>query len=322
MARCQAIAMALRERGVRVTFCCHRIEPSTQIRLEQLGIRVSQLPAGNSFFEHDLQNCIVIVDGYHFNGDFWHRLLEAKPISTVAIDELRPVRYQSDFVICYNEGVQASEFDLAPHTRLYLGGRYLLLRPEIRQAARCTNRPTPRRALMLACGGTRQERWVSSMLPILARLDRNAPLWVLSGRRLAATRVLANSGQSRARVRFFSGLDAGSMMGLYRKARTLLTPASTVMLEAFAAGCPVMTGWIADNQRHSLSFYEDHGLVVSLGDLHQLSVDALTRAKSKLKRRRTSMIRKQHAYIQDSNQGIVELVNAILKSDKEREKRK
>lgn len=314
MARCKALATALRERCIQVAFCCHQIERSTKAQLEQLGIRVSQLPTADSFFNQDMQHCIVVVDGYQFHEDFWERLLEAKPISTVAIDDLRQIRYQSDLVICYNEGVHADQFELAPHTRLYLGGRYLLLRPEIHLAARRVKRPAPRRALMLACGGTRQEQWVASTLRKLAGLDRNAPLWILSGRKLAANKVLANSGQRRARVRFFSGLDADGMMSLYRNARLLLTPASTLMLEAFVAGCPVMTGWVADNQRNSLNFYADQGLVANLGDMHHLSVNELGRVKSKLERKASLMIRKQRAYIKDSAQGVVELVTAILKS--------
>jgi spore coat polysaccharide biosynthesis predicted glycosyltransferase SpsG len=129
-------------------------------------------------------------DGYHFGLDFWQQLLTAGANRTVCIDDFRAMPYPAYIVVCYNEGVKAEQFDLAPHTRLFLGGHYLLLRPEIRLAARLADGPVPRRALMIAAGGTRQEPWLADMLAHLSRIEPGVPLWVLSGRRLSAGKVL------------------------------------------------------------------------------------------------------------------------------------
>jgi spore coat polysaccharide biosynthesis predicted glycosyltransferase SpsG len=208
--------------------------------------------------------------------------------------------------------VRAEQFDLAAHTRLFLGGRYLLLRPEILAAAELATCPVSHRAIMIATGGTRQEEWVADMLAHLSRIDPSAPLWVLSGRRLSTGKVLHRAGLGRARVRFFTGLTAHAMIRRYRQARCLIAPASTVMLEAFSAGCPLVSGWVADNQINSLDSFNRQGLIVNVGDLRQLSLPKLTLACAKVRRQSGRMVRQQRNYIRDSKSGIDELVQAIL----------
>lgn len=315
MSRCRALAEALLAAGARVSFCCRDVRAETRSALQCRGIRVVDLPDEEAFLGRDWSGEIVVVDGYQFGEDFWQRLLAAHPRRSVCIDDLRDIRYVADLVICYNEGVGTEQFRLAPRTRLLLGGRYLLLRPEIREAARLADRPTPRRAVMLAAGGTRQEQWVTDMLVHLAHVEPRTMLWVLSGRRLPAGKVARRAGIYPGRVRFFSGLEAAGMLRLYRRARYLVAPASTVMLEAFAAGCPLISGWVADNQHNSLGFYERQGLIVNVGDLRRVTRDGLAQARGRARRGAGRMIRRQRAYIAAAQTGVEEIVRTILTSD-------
>ena len=313
MSRCRALADALLKAHARVSVYCRSVRPATRAALESSGASVVDLLSEETFLQQDWRESVVVVDGYQFDEVFWQGLLAARPQRTVCIDDFREVRYLADIVVCYNEGIDAQQFQLAPHTRLFLGGRYLLLRPEIHVAARLAGgRPCPRHVLMIAAGGTRQEQWVADMLALLARLEPDLPIWVLSGRRLPAGKVLHDSGVHRSRVRFFSGLGASAMMRRYRQARCLLTPASTVMLEAFSAGCPMISGWVADNQRNSLDWYSRRGLIVNAGDLRQVSGRALAVAYLRERRQSGQMVRKQLAYIKESQAGIDEIVKAIL----------
>ena len=289
--------------------------PTNRTALQRLGVTVVNLVDEQAFLVQDWRSSVVVVDGYHFDADFWQGLVSAGTSRTVCIDDFRAIPYCADIVVCNNEGVSAEQFDLAPHTRLFLGERYLLLRPEILAAARLADGPAPRRAIMIAAGGTRQERWVADMLAHLSRIEPGVPLWVLSGRRLSTGKVLYQAGLGRAQVRFFSGLGANGMIRRYRQARCLLAPASTVMLEAFSTGCPLVTGWVADNQRNSLDCYDRQGLIVNAGDLRQLSLPALTVACAKARRQSGRMARRQRAYIRDSKSGIDEIVQAILAAD-------
>lgn len=315
MSRCRALAEALMAAGAQVSFYCRDVSVDTKSALQRRGIRVVEFRDEEAFLGRDWSREIVVVDGYQFDEDFWRRLLEAHPWRTVCIDDLRSVRYVADLVICYNEGVDTAQFHLAPGTRLLLGGRYLLLRPEIHEAARLTDRPTPRRAVMLAAGGTRQERWVIDMLAHLSRVDPRAKLWVLSGRHLPAGKIARRVGLCPGRVRFFSGLEPSEMLRLYRRARYLVAPASTVMLEAFSAGCPLISGWVAENQRNSLGFYGRQGLIVNVGDLRRITHGGLIQALGRVQREGGRMIRRQRAYIAAAQTGMEDIVRAVLTRD-------
>lgn len=312
MSRCRALADALLLAGAQVSFCCRSVRGVTRAALERGGVQVVLLPDDEAFFQMDWRDHVVVVDGYQFDAAFWQRLRAARPRRTVCIDDLRDVQYVADIVICYNEGISAHQFRLREGSRLYLGGRYLLLRPEIRSAARLMDRPVPRQAVMLAVGGTRQEQWVVDMLQRMALVDPRTPVWVLSGRRLPASKVVRRSGQCRSKVRFFSGLDAGHMMGLYRRARYLVAPASTLMLEAFAAGCPLISGWVADNQRNSLDFYDRRGLIVNVGDLRHVTSGRLKQACGRVSRQGGRMIQRQRRYVESAQTGVGEVVEAVL----------
>ena len=312
MSRCSALAGALQDAGAQVSFYCQDVSTDTKSALQSRGICVVELLDEGAFLDRDWSGEIVVVDGYQFGEDFWQRLLAAHPRRTVFIDDFRRVRYVADLLICCNDGLEVTQFNLAPATRLLLGGRYLLLRPEILQAARSASLPTPRRAVMLAVGGTRQEQWVINILTHLSIVDPRATLWVLSGRPLPVGKVLRRVGLSPGRVRFFSGLEPDEMLRLYRRARYLVAPASTVMLEAFTVGCPIISGWIADNQRNSLDFYHRQGLVLNMGDLRRIRLSCLVRARSSLRLKGHSMMRSQRSYIAASRTGIIEIVKAVL----------
>ncbi len=312
MSRCRALAEALVRAGAEVLFYCRGVSAASRSALQRLGVTVVDLVDEQDFLAHDWRSSVVVVDGYHFDADFWQGLISTGASRTVCIDDFREIAYRADIVVCYNEGVSVEQFNLAPHARLFLGGQYLLLRPEILAAARFAEGPATRRALMIAAGGTRQESWVASMLTHLSRIQPGVPLWVLSARRLSTGKVLHKAGLDRAQVRFFSGLGANDMLRRYRQALCLLSPASTMMLEAFSAGCPLVTGWIADNQRNSLDCYDRQGLIVNAGDLRQLTLLSLTVACAKARRQSGRMARRQRAYIRGSKSGIDEIVQAIL----------
>jgi spore coat polysaccharide biosynthesis predicted glycosyltransferase SpsG len=312
MSRCRALALALLAAGAQVSFCCREVRPVTRESLALQGMGLIVVPNDDAFLALDWTRHIVVVDGYHFDPAFWQRLLNTRVLSTVCIDDFREVPYVADLVLCYNEGVSAARFNLAPGVRLLLGGRYMLLRPDIRRAAQALPSSLPRRFVVLAAGGTRQEEWILSMLRHLVSIDPQAPIVVLSGQPLPVRRILSAASTRRGLVRFRTAQSAIQMVRLYRRARYLVTPASTLMLEAFVAGCPIITGWVADNQRNSLDFYIRQGLIVSAGDLRKASCDSLVRARDRALRRAAALINRQRTYLRDADLGVESVVREIL----------
>lgn len=312
MSRCKALGIALVKAGAKVSFWCNKIRAVTQYQLMTEGISVVDVPTEDFFLQQDFAESIVVVDGYGFNEIFWQRLIDLRPYRTVSIDDFRNVPYIADLVICYNEGVKPGQFNLAPYTQLLLGGRYLLIKPEILRAASVSRPHLLRRYITIVAGGTNQERWLSKILRNLSESKLKLSYRVISGQKISFQKVMGKVGIKKDRVRFFTNLNSFAMIRMYRRSNLLITPASTSMLEAFSVGCPTISGWIADNQKNSLNFYERHGLIINLGDLNNLSGSLLARASKIARRNAWSMLQKQRSYIANAQTGTNEIINAIL----------
>ena len=64
-------------------------------------------------------------------------------------------------------------------------------------------------------------------------------------------------------------LDPREFIEVMRGCSFAVVPASTVLLECFCVGMPVITGWYADNQRYSLQFFENLGAIENCGNLRE-----------------------------------------------------
>jgi spore coat polysaccharide biosynthesis predicted glycosyltransferase SpsG len=312
MSRCIALTNVFRGFDIEALFICKQIRQNTKIFLEESGVSVLKIESDDDFFSFDLSSSLVVIDGYQFDESFWISLIDCPMKCSICIDDRLDVHYYCDYLICYGEGLKAVQFTTKKETKLFLGGRYLLLRPDILEASRLETMPRPRRALVLAAGGTDQHKWIVTMLTKINKIDPDIPIWVLSGRHLSSTKILNTSGLTRGRVRFFSGLSAKEMMRLYKGAQYMISPASTIMLESFLVGCPLISGWVASNQTNSLNFYDKKELIINVGSLLDLSDKKLTWAIKSAKRQSGKMNRRQVKYIAETKNGVKEMVETLL----------
>ena len=313
MSRCRTLAHALLHAGCEVEFFCIEVLTSTRSELEASGFRVSILRSDPEFLETDLSQSIVIVDGYQFGPELG-RALKKRAKKTVYLDDYRAADYCCDVLVCNNEGVAKSQLSVPENCTTFLGGRYVLIKPEVLRAAAMLA-PSSRspKAVMLVAGGTQQKAWVIQMLVRLGKLESQAVFWVLTGRRLSAVNVQKASGLPLKRLRFFSKQTAPQMIRRYRRAHYLIAPASTVLLEAFTAGVPAISGWIAENQRNSLGAFEARGLIANMGDLRAVNLSGLRIARAKALKSRAKMARRQKAFIRESFEGTAEIVQELLR---------
>jgi UDP-2,4-diacetamido-2,4,6-trideoxy-beta-L-altropyranose hydrolase len=311
MARCSALAQALKNAGCNVEFYCINVSLHTRRKLEKLGIQVIDIKSDFEFLRLDLSEAVVVVDGYQFYEDFW-KVLESIAKKTVYIDDYRGVDYRCNVLLCNNEGVLEEEISAPVGCRVFLGGRYILLRSDILHAAKMQRPCRRKEVIMLASGGTRQKAWIGRILKLLGTLQSNSKFIVLTGRRVSFANILRLSNLSGNRVRLLTAQSASQMIAHYHRARCLITPASTLMLEAFAAGCPIVSGWIAENQMNSLEFYSFNKLIANVGDLRHPDATKLSSALSDVLKEGAKMRLRQKKYISASCDGLAEVVRELM----------
>ncbi|OGO99268.1 MAG: hypothetical protein A3E00_09655 [Curvibacter sp. RIFCSPHIGHO2_12_FULL_63_18] len=312
MSRCRTLAHALWLAGCEVQFYCAKISNSTRRELEVSGFHVFLLQTEQEFLDADLSESVVVVDGYQFGPELGGAM-KKRAWKTVYLDDYRGVNYDCDVLICNNEGLMRSQLSTPEYCKVFLGGRYVLIKPEVLRAARCLRHGARiSKSVMLVAGGTNQKAWVIRMLGLLGKLEPRAVIWVLTGRRLSAVNVQRASGLPLKKLRFFSKQSATQMIRRYQRAGYLVAPASTVLLEAFAAGIPAISGWIAQNQQTSLNAFEAQGLIANIGDLRVPELRELRAARSSVLKSGVKMARLQEAFIRESLAGTAEIVQELL----------
>lgn len=132
---------------------------------------------------------------------------------------------------------------------------YQPLAPEVvQQRLRQAGLPTDDAGCVLHVGGGQWYKNSAGVVRLYAhyaqqmlqRGERPLPLWMVSPPPDTALRLALQQVPAAASVRFFSGLDAGTLEALYSHARALLFPSLAEgfgwpIAEALACGCPVIT---------------------------------------------------------------------------------
>jgi len=138
--RCLALAQAWQDCGARVTFALAESTPALRERLLSESFAVVPIKSAAGAAD-DSQETValarerradwIVVDGYQFGADY-QRTLKAAGFKVLWVDDYGHAdHYSADFVLNQNVGVTPAIYaDREPHTQLFVGPRYCLLRRE------------------------------------------------------------------------------------------------------------------------------------------------------------------------------------------------
>lgn len=214
------------------------------------------------------QSPIIVLDGYHFNAITQQKIKE-EGYQLVCIDDIHSHHFISDLVINHAPVRGLAEYyDYGPDTSLAFGLGFALLRPLYLAAAQNKQRVFPSERRYFICfGGSDFNNISGQLIKALTEMGYDCPLDVVLG---AANQhggaVEAVAREYKGHVSLYSSLNDEQMIGLYGKATVAFLPASTVLVEAMAAGIPIITGYYVDNQINIYHGFQNLGLMEGVGD--------------------------------------------------------
>jgi UDP-2,4-diacetamido-2,4,6-trideoxy-beta-L-altropyranose hydrolase len=206
----------------------------------------------------------VVVDGYHFDGRFQQRLVDAG-LRVLALDDHGHAgHYAAHLVLNQNLGASAGTYaDRAPYTRLLLGPRHVLLRREFRELEVPERSAPPRaRRVLVTLGGSDPGNASAVVLEGLALLDGPLDILVLVGGANPHREALASVGGPH-RVELVT--DARDMPARMLWADLAVAAAGGSAWELARAGTPQATVVLAENQRPAAAALAAQGLSAALG---------------------------------------------------------
>lgn len=161
LTRCLALADRLRARGAEVTFLTRLLPEPILARIRAGRCEIALLSGaadGRSeipfLLEHiqALAPRVVVADSYEVTTAY-QQAVKSSGVRLVVIDDLAREHFVADVVLNQNIDARADRYSVEPYTRLLLGPRYALLRPEFRADGTLPQvLETPRRVLIMMGG--------------------------------------------------------------------------------------------------------------------------------------------------------------------------
>jgi UDP-2,4-diacetamido-2,4,6-trideoxy-beta-L-altropyranose hydrolase len=274
--RCIALAQAWQDAGGKVVFVM--VEPLLSVRERLLSEGMEIVPGETQAGGHNDARCVaqlakrlsaswIVVDGYHFDGDY-QRDLKAAGLQVLFVDDDGSSdHYAADVVL--NQNIHADESSYTnrePFTRLLLGLRYVLLRREFGRWRDWKREiSTVGRKVLVTMGGTDPDHITTQALDVLREtgVEGMEALVVVGGGNPDLESLRRLAAQCRGSVRLLK--DPTNMSDLMAWADLALIIGGGTLWELLAMGCPVLSYARNPIQAQIISRLDDEGMVRGLG---------------------------------------------------------
>jgi UDP-2,4-diacetamido-2,4,6-trideoxy-beta-L-altropyranose hydrolase len=218
----------------------------------------------------------VVLDSYRFDSSYQKAVRDDGFRFLVVIDDLHQEYMYADAVINHQGGIQPSAYQTEPHTRLYLGPHYALLRKPFLEVNPATRSFADPGRFLVCMGGADPHNLSRKVLEVLERVPGvNHVLLIVGSANPHREDLEILAPQMPFPVQILQNLDAEEMCGAMQSCGSAIVPASSVSMEACAVGMHLFVGYYAENQEHFADYLSSRGLAAALGDLLGSSVPEL-----------------------------------------------
>lgn len=279
--RCLALAQAWKAQGGQVTFITACDSEDLRQSLSDEGFHVITLersypePADWEVTAEVLAahpDAWVVLDGYHFDPVYQRQVKETGHPLLVVDDMAHLNHYYADVVLNQNIDAERLRYSCEPYTRLLLGTRYVLLRPEF-LAWRGWQREMPKEAhkVLVTLGGGDPDNQTLKVIQSLQRIDTDELEVVVvvgaSNPHFLELRPAAHNSP------FAMHLveNVTNMPELMAWADVAVSAGGSTCWEMAFMGLPSLILVLAENQRGIAERLDDRGIALNLGWYAQIS---------------------------------------------------
>lgn len=274
--RCLALAQAWQDGGGKAVFIMAKAAPALEARLRSEGLEVLHLSTQAGSAEEaeetaslvrQLETISVVVDGYHFSGDY-QRILKNFGLRLLFVDDYGHAdHYYADFVL--NQNIYAHEgfyINREPYTQLLLGTRYVMLRREFwRWQGWQRSLPSVAKKVLVTLGGSDPDNVTLKVIQALQLLEIDGleVAVVVGGSNPHYEQLKAVVEKSRFPIRLEKNVM--NMPELMAWADVAIAAGGSTSWELAFMGLPSIVLVLADNQKAIAQKLGKMGVVVNLG---------------------------------------------------------
>lgn len=288
--RCLAMAVML-QRDFHVSFALQGTDPGIIRKIKEVSEDVIVLSKEKNF-DLDADQLlsklkigdIVVLDGYNFNTSY-QKKIKSKGYKLVCIDDLHAWPHVADVLINYADGVKREDYTILPGTQLYLGSKYILLRPEFLRSSDRIKHIQNIENVFLSMGASDIYNLSEKFVKELQQIAGIKVVHLLVGSVNANINSLQEliKSPSDIHVQLHTDISAADIVSLIKDCDLAICPASTIALECSSVGIPLISGYTSENQKGILKGLAAHKAVFNLGDLCNIGTGELKKSVLQLR---------------------------------------
>lgn len=292
--RCFSIAEIV-EKNYQVNFVFNRNITDIEL-INAIPFPIVFINEEKDFFTYLQPGNIIVIDSYDFNEQLQNQLNGLR-IKLVVIDDLNNMNYDCNAVINHGVLFSEKEYKHSEKTKFYLGLDYLMVRKEFREISTVKSKRKPLNKLdnlFICFGGSNQEELIKKTVNILSNLEVKKISILASN--LDLNEHLLKSSEI-LHIEIYENLKPNAIINLLQNSNFAILSGSTILLEAFTVGIPIISGWFAENQKYSLEKFEKMGMIINLDNFKSENYDFNLINAIKLLKNNFSIVRNQKKHI-------------------------
>jgi len=227
------------------------------------------LPDNDSHFDIFLQHLtgdeIVVLDNYYFTTEY-QKAIKAKGCKLVCIDDLHARHFVADVIINHSPAAKKSDYSCESYSKLFLGLRYALIRRPFREQVAIAACSRPINTAFVCFGGSDPYDLTLQTIKFL-NSKRVKSINVVIGAAYRNFKTLRDYCSSNKNIVLNQSLSSVEMVNVMKDSDFAVVPSSSVILELFAIGLPVITGYFVENQREASEEIVNKGLAYGAGNM-------------------------------------------------------
>lgn len=283
LVRCAGLAHMLKA-DFQITFYCKEIPDALAGEFEAAGFGVRKIETEEAFLQALKPNQIVVLDGYGFDTDYQRRVRD-KGCRLVCIDDLHDREFLADLIINHAPGITPRDYKAQPYTRFALGPDYALLRPAFLEQANKERKIEKMETLLIAFGGADPKRLTEKTLKAALEFSTFKKIILVTGAAFKINDAFLQLVAADQKIEHRQSLNEEQMLHTMLEADLAMLPASGILFEALAAGCIVVSGCYAENQKLVYENFKNTGSFYDAGgfgpeEIRKAIEYALTQSKT------------------------------------------
>lgn len=234
---------------------------------------------------------ILIADGYAFDSNY-QRDVKKFGFKFIYIDDLASSEMFADIVINHSLNLSVKDFTAAEYTKLALGTKYAVLRPEFIKAAKKVKEIKKIDEVFICFGGVDFHDFTNRALEGVIEILNIKKINIVIGSAYLHKNIFNTLKKRKEDVLIYKNISENEMIELMSKCQLAIIPSSTISYEACSVKMLILGGYYIDNQKRINEGLDLNGMIYNVGDFRELKAEDFKRKVLEIIQESTSSYKK------------------------------